>query len=148
MPNRKKVKTTVRGQALQIQTLCPQSGYWIFHITRCSVNYNITYPRGARITVHNDNGDVSLDGATADVEIDNSHGDVRATLARDWHGGSISARTAMGDIRLTVPTAFTGHLKAKTWFGDVTNGAQLGNDNAGAAVTLQTRFGDITVIRS
>src|SRR5438270_3834500 len=73
------VKTMMHGQTLQIQTLCPQSGYWIFHITRCSVNYNITYPRGARIAIHNDNGDVSVEGATADVEIDKSHGDVQAT---------------------------------------------------------------------
>lgn len=143
------VKTSAHGQSLQIDTVCPQSGYWLFHIARCSVDYTITYPRNARIAIHNDNGDVIVDGATADIQIQNSHGDVLTTLAHDWHGASVSARTSMGDIRLNVPSAFTGHLKAKTWFGDVTDRARLGSgDVGGASVMLQTRFGDITVTRA
>lgn len=144
---RMSVKTSVSGEKLLIETLCPKSGYWIFHITRCSVDYTITYPRTSRVQIRNDNGDVRVDGAAADLAIENSHGDVRATLARDWHGQSVAAKTSMGDITLNVPAAFVGHLKAKTWFGDVNNGANLADAGSGASVTLQTRFGDITVTR-
>lgn len=144
---RMSVKTSVAGQKLTIASLCPKSGYWIFHITRCSVDYTITYPRTSKIEIRNDNGEVRVEGAAADLSIENSHGDVRATLARDWHGESIAAKTSMGDITLSVPAAFTGHLTAKTWFGDVNNRADLGSGANGASVTLQTRFGDITVTR-
>lgn len=141
------VKTSVSGQKLLIESQCPKSGYWIFHITRCSIDYTITYPRTSRVQIRNDNGDVRVEGAAADLTIENSHGDVQATLARDWHGLTIAAKTSMGDITLKVPPAFAGHLKAKTWVGDVNDRANLGDAGSGAAVMLQTRFGDITVTR-
>lgn len=144
---RMSVKTSVNGQKLLIQSQCPKSGYWIFHITRCSIDYTITYPRSSRVEIRNDNGDVRVEGAATDLTIENSHGDVRATLARDWHGVAVAAKTSMGDITLNVPAAFAGHLKAKTWVGDVNDRANLGDAASGAAVTLQTRFGDITVTR-
>jgi DUF4097 and DUF4098 domain-containing protein YvlB len=98
----------------------------------CSVDYDITVPKGTKVSGHVDSGDVELTGVSSvNVEAES---------------GNVTARDVDGEVNAS---AQSGNVDLSAIGGTVVAGAQSGNvtvslDNA-AAVTASTSSGDVDV---
>jgi DUF4097 and DUF4098 domain-containing protein YvlB len=117
--------------------------------------------------VKNSNGECHLGSIGGDLEVRSSNGSIEVDVA----GASVSAKTALGDVRVgqvergsTTIESSTGTLEVgirsgiaawldlDTTFGTVTSelddGAPAGSDEQSVEVRARTGFGDITIVRS
>jgi hypothetical protein len=85
-------------------------------LSNCSVDFTVTVPAGTTVRVATDSGDVTVAGATADVEARTTSGDVRLTGTRS---AKVAAQTSSGDVRLQF-AAVPDDVRARTTAGDVT----------------------------
>jgi hypothetical protein len=134
---------SVQGNTLTLDTDCGQV---------CSVDYEVTAPRGLRVGGRNGSGDLILsDIATASVEIGSGNieirrasGDVTATTGSGDVdladvGGSVTGRTGSGNVRLagvagaTTVETVSGDIDASGLRGPRTN-AHTGSGNATLAL--------------
>ena len=63
-----------------------------------TVEFRVRVPRGVKIAAHSVNGEVRVDGATAEVEAESTNGSVLVTTT----GGPVNARTTNGSIRASM----------------------------------------------
>jgi hypothetical protein len=98
----------------------------------CGVDYDVTVPKGTKVSGHVDSGNVDLAGV-ASVNVEAESGDV---TARDV-GGKVNASTQSGNVDLS---AVGGSVVAKAESGDVT--VKL---TTAAAVTAITSSGNVDV---
>jgi DUF4097 and DUF4098 domain-containing protein YvlB len=94
------------------------------------------------------NGSIVVDRAGADVVATSSNGDVRIGAVT---AGSVSLKTAMGDLEVGIPAGTAAHLDLHTQFGNVVNrldtaAAPLPGEPV-ADVRARTSYGDIVVRR-
>jgi Putative adhesin len=105
--------TTVAGGTLRLRGDCSQRFTGLSH---CSVDFTVTVPAGTTVRVVTTSGDVTVAGATAEVDARTTAGDIRMTSTRS---ARVQAQTAAGDVRLqfaAVPDA----VRARTTAGDIT----------------------------
>lgn len=94
------------------------------------------------------NGSVLVDRAGADVTATSSNGDVRIG---EVTAGSVSLRTAMGELEIGIPAGTAAHLDAHTQFGNVVNrldaAAAPSPGEPVVQVRARTSYGDIVIRR-
>ena len=118
-------------------TECDENGYR--HESRghdrsnnVEVEFRVRVPAGVRVGMHTVNGDVSIDGATAQVRAGTVNGSVAVTTAQGpvdastVNGGvdvrigalpgddDMSFSTVNGSVRLSLPTSFGGEVDLRT----------------------------------
>ena len=82
------------------ESYCDQDGYRHRNSGRnrrdndVSVEFRVRVPRGVRIGAHSVNGDVTVEGATAEVKVGTVNGSVEATST----GGPVAASTVNGSV--------------------------------------------------
>ena len=103
-----------------------------------SVSFDISVPRTAMLTLHTNNGGISIDdfrgsatfhatngGLTlnnvgGDLRGETTNGGVTVNLAGDhWDGSGLDVETRNGGIRLNLPKGFSAELEAGTTHGGV-----------------------------
>ncbi|MEV5555536.1 DUF4097 family beta strand repeat-containing protein [Nonomuraea wenchangensis] len=91
----------VRGGTLNLEHECP-STFGVGAIgVECEVSYRVEVPKGVRVEVTSDSGDLTLSGLSGEVRVSSDSGTIQADgLA----GGRVTARSDSGDVAL----AFTG----------------------------------------
>ncbi len=94
------------------------------------------------------NGSVLIDRAGADVTAATANGDVRVG---EVTAGSVSLRTAMGELEVGIPAGTAAHLDVHTQFGNVINrldgAAGPAPGERTVAVRARTSYGDIVIRR-
>jgi hypothetical protein len=133
----------------------------------------ITLPRGVKLDVESTNGDVTVNGQTAELLLQTVNGNVDAKgvrgiarlsttngdirLAVDSAGGTLNAETTNGDVNLQLPAALNALLTMRTTNGELTLGYPGNVANAtkrtisatlgtgGTPIEVQTTNGDVTV---
>jgi hypothetical protein len=112
---------TVTGDTLTLRTSCGRA---------CSVDYDVTAPKGLQVAGHNGSGDIRLTNvSTASIEV--GSGQIRVRTA----AGDVSASAGSGDIDIS---DVTGAVVSKASSGDVTL------SNVAGATTAKTDSGDIS----
>lgn len=97
---------------------------------RCTIDYNVLVPAGARVSVNLTNGDVTVLGVRGGVELRSTNGDLVIRSV----AGSVSASSINGNIELR--SAEPGDLSLKTVNGDVVvDLASLGAGDHGVHAT-------------
>ncbi len=95
------------------------------------------------------NGDIRVDDAQADVTALTANGDVRVGAAAR---GTVSLKTACGEIEIGIPTGTAALLDVHTWFGRVINrldGAERPEASDDRIdLRARTSYGDILIRRS
>ncbi len=151
------------GDTAVIASACSRAAIGFWSIQNCGIDYDIRYPKsmhvsvetvngdvtigdaGAAVDAKTTNGDVTIRDSSSDVSARSQQGDVTVSLVPAWHGSTVGMSTRFGDVRLEVPEAFRGDVRAHTIAGDVDG---LSSIAAGPAdVDLSTMFGDVTVSR-
>jgi hypothetical protein len=100
------------------------------------------------LRVQSANGSVLIDRAAADVTATTANGDVRIG---EVGTGSVSLKTAMGELEVGIPAGTAAHLDVHTQFGNVVNrldavGAPSPGDPT-VEVRARTSYGDIVIRR-
>lgn len=111
------------GRALVLEN-CPDRN--------CGVSYEVTVPKGTRVSGHVDSGDVELTGV-ARVNVEAESGNI---TVRDVDG-TVNAKTQSGDVDLS---DIGGNVVAGAESGNVTVGLTSAN-----AVTANTSSGNVDV---
>jgi len=101
-----------------------------------TVDFRILLPRGVRIGAQNINGDVSIEGASADVDASTINGEVDVVTS----GGRVSATNVNGGVRARIGKHSDGRMNFTTVNGSVI--VEIGGDS-GADVDMQTVMGSI-----
>jgi DUF4097 and DUF4098 domain-containing protein YvlB len=102
-------------------------------------------------------GDLRVQAATGSVLIDRAGADVTATTAGgdirigEVTAGSVSVKTAMGDVEVGIPAGTAAHLDLHTQFGNVVNrldaAAAPSPGDPTVEVRARTSYGDVVVRR-
>jgi hypothetical protein len=101
------------------------------------VDFRVLLPRGVRIGANNVNGDVSIDGATADVDAGTVNGEVDVASA----GGRVNATNVNGNVRARLGKLDSdGRMEFTTVNGSVI--VEFSGDT-GADVDMQTVNGSL-----
>jgi hypothetical protein len=125
-------------------------------LATCRVDMEVEVPAGTALTLRVGSGDVWLDGAIGDVQVDVGDGTVRAELAGQGRRG---VRMGWGDVDLQLATVPTG-VAVNVAHGDVTVGVPEGvyrldlegfagvertgvEEGEGPVVQVQTRSGRV-----
>jgi hypothetical protein len=87
------------------------------------VNFTVRVPKGVKVAVGSGNGDVQVDGASAEVHAASGNGDVRVTTT----GGPVRASSGNGDVRVA---RAGGPVRASSGNGRVTVATTQGPVNA------------------
>ena len=108
-----------------------------------SVEFRVLVPRGVRVGVGTINGDVIVDGATADVQAgtvngdvnitggmgrvsgSNVNGNVRARLNRVDNDGQLEFKTVNGSVTVDVPGDFGADLEMQTVNGSLNTNFEM-----------------------
>jgi DUF4097 and DUF4098 domain-containing protein YvlB len=135
------VTDTVAGDTLTLNTSCGRA---------CSVDYDVTAPKGIKVAGRTGSGDVTLrDIATASIAVGSGNIRVRGASgdvsARSGSGdldladvaGAVACHTGSGNIRLA---GVTGTTDAETDSGDVT-----ATDLHGTRTSTHTGSGNVTL---
>lgn len=156
----------IRVCALREGAECSDSGIrggnrsWGRRNARGKANFTVEVPRGVVVRVSSGNGDVTVDGATANVHATSGNGDVRVGAGADEvHGSSGNGtvlvdgargpvRASSGNGRVNVTTA-RGPVNASTGNGRVevaiasraTGDMEFSSGNGSITVTLPDDFG-------
>lgn len=88
-----------------------------------STRLTIMLPKGVRLAANTGNGDVTVDGASNDVEIRSGNGDVRIRMT----AGQVDVTTGNGELEID---GATGPVRASTGNGRVYVGTSTGPVNA------------------
>jgi DUF4097 and DUF4098 domain-containing protein YvlB len=123
----------VRGQTLAIDSSCA-GGF----MSSCSIDYVVTVPEGAQVTIRLGSGDVALDGALGPVNVVTGSGSVDATRLS---AVNTVVRTGSGDLDLSFATA-PSQVDLRAGSGDVTMWVPKGDNYA---VDVTTGSGDRNV---
>ncbi|GAA1800906.1 hypothetical protein GCM10009835_19230 [Planosporangium flavigriseum] len=118
--NRPGATDSVKGDTLTLNTDCGRV---------CWVDYEVTAPRGIRVTGHNGSGDVALSDV-ASVSLDIGSGEVRIRRV----AGDVAVSAGSGDLDLS---DVAGSVAGRTGSGNVRVAGAAG------ATTLDTGSGDI-----
>lgn len=101
------------------------------------------------VRVNAANGDISVDHAQADVTASTANGDVRIGEAAR---GSVSLKTAFGEIDIGIRTGTAARLDVHTSFGRVRNHMKSADSPESSEETIEVRahtsYGDIVIRRS
>jgi DUF4097 and DUF4098 domain-containing protein YvlB len=104
---------------------------------------------GGALKANTANGDISVDRARADVSAATANGDVR--IGEVSHG-SVSLKTALGQIEIGIRSGTAARLDVHTSFGRVNNTMDTvaGPESSDATVSVHARtsYGDIAIRRS
>ena len=105
----------------------PQNEVW--------VEFRVRVPNGVKVATSSVNGDVRIDGATAEVDAESTNGSITVSTT----GGPVNARTTNGSIRATMGKF---DLKSDLRF-ESTNGSVVAEfaDDLNAEVDLSTTNG-------
>ena len=80
-----------------------------------SVDFTVAVPAGVNVRIGSVNGDVDVQGATAEVEASTVNGEVRARSS----GGPVRASTVNGDVRASMGSVGSGDLSYSTVNGSI-----------------------------
>jgi hypothetical protein len=80
-----------------------------------SVDFTVAVPAGVNVRIGSVNGDVEVQGATAEVEASTVNGEVRARSS----GGPVRATTVNGDVRASMGSVGSGDLSYSTVNGSI-----------------------------
>ncbi|NJP90543.1 DUF4097 domain-containing protein [Nonomuraea sp. FMUSA5-5] len=100
----------VRGDTLELAFTCPTSWGFGAAVVSCDVGYQVEVPKGLRVKLGTDSGDITLKGLSGTVEATSDSGTIEAD---GLTAGRVVTKTDSGDVRL----AFTGRpdqVKATT----------------------------------
>ena len=101
----------VRGHRLLVDGDCSfPVAYW------CTASYTLRVPRGMKLVLWSGSGDVSVSGATGDVDLTSDHGSVEGTRLRSTY---VRAGSDHGEVRLGFASA-PMQVRATATHGDVT----------------------------
>jgi hypothetical protein len=110
---------------------------------QCAVNYVLTVPRGARLTLRTGNGSVGVSGQAGPVSVRTGDGSVRLTDT----AGPVTARTGDGGI---VVSGASGSLDLHTGDGRITGdgltspSATVRTGDGGIVLTFDTAPSDVS----
>ncbi len=127
------IREEISPGRIHLQTALPGGGGHFSHI---EVNYHVTVPRQAAITLRNTNGTVRASGIQGDARMETTNGSIHATaLGGSIEGGTtngsvtiesdnigkggIHVETTNGGIRLTVPATAKADVSARCVNGSV-----------------------------
>ncbi len=145
------------GDRVAVRTRQPHGG-WFLHRGGW-VQYSVTVPRGARISLRNVNGRVEVDDAQGavrastvngsvegrdlggEIDVATTNGSVEVTMARVDPAGHNSLRTTNGSVRLTLPRDVEADLEAQTVNGGVHCDFDLGGSARVSRRRLEGRIG-------
>ena len=125
------------------------------HDGEASVDFEVRLPRGVKLRALSGNGEVSVTGATAEVQASSGNGAVsvastggpiRASSGNgdidvSQAGGQVTARSGNGDIRVTTRS---GPVSASTGNGSID--ARMSSLTGAEDMTFRTGNGDVTVM--
>ena len=100
-----------------------QRGRWRNDNDGRRVNFTVRVPRGVKVAAGSGNGDVRVEGMSAEVHASSGNGDVRVSTS----GGPVSASSGNGDVRVG---RATGPVKASSGNGRVFVATTRGPVNA------------------
>jgi hypothetical protein len=125
----------LRNGALHLEGRC-------HHGLLCATNFKVSAPSGVAVDVRGDAAKIEVNGLASSVSIANDTGDLTASLLRRPH--SISARSKVGDIHLTIPRG-TYAVVLHAGLGREKIRGVKSSDNATRAIRASTKVGDITL---
>jgi hypothetical protein len=99
---------------------------------KANVDYVIYVPREVYAEVHNSFGDISVEGMTKDININNQHGDI---TVKDV-AGSVAVKNSFGQIEVK---GVGGKLEADNQHGDI------GADSIQGDADIETGFGELEI---
>ncbi|MFG1977762.1 DUF4097 family beta strand repeat-containing protein [Nonomuraea fuscirosea] len=93
-----KTSHKVQGDKLELTFACPTTWGWGALGASCDVHYQIEAPKGLRIKVSSDSGNLTLKNLSGELEATTDSGAIEAT---ELAGGKVAAKTGSGDMNLT-----------------------------------------------
>ncbi|MBB6350267.1 hypothetical protein FHU36_006839 [Nonomuraea muscovyensis] len=99
--NKPQTSHKVRGDTLELTFACPATWGWGAIGTSCDVSYRVEVPKGLRVKVGSDSGDLTLKNLSGDLEATTDSG---AVEAGGLTGRQVVTRTDSGAVKL----AFAG----------------------------------------
>lgn len=157
------VNVSRSGDAVRIESRCGSTTSFLFWtFADCDVEYEVHYPHGLALQIHNENGNIEVSGASGttisngngnvtvaalvgNASVSTRNGNVLVALAGNWRGNTIAISTHAGNATLRVPRGFNARLDAHTRMGQVTDNANL--HGGPVTVTASTTFGNVEVER-
>jgi DUF4097 and DUF4098 domain-containing protein YvlB len=145
------------GSRVKVRTRLPR-GPWLFG-SGGKVDYRITVPSGAEVTLKNVNGAIHVDGLSGELRAATTNGGVRVEAAggavnASTVNGSITAAyekwageeanrftTVNGSITISLPEGAGGRLEAQTVNGSVDNGLRLATTDRVTRRRIEGRLG-------
>ncbi|MDN5796535.1 MAG: DUF4097 domain-containing protein [Intrasporangium sp.] len=155
MHSQPKADEKVNGRTLEIDSQC--SGF----LSPCSVDYQVTVPEGASVTVDVDSGDVALTGTLGAVQTKTGSGDIDAsgltatnTVLRTGSGdldlsfavapGAVDLETGSGGVTMAVPTGDAYRVDVSTGSGDEDVNLDT-SQSSSRTIQVRTGSGDVTL---
>jgi hypothetical protein len=145
------------GDRVLVRTRQPHGGF--FFGGAGGVEYHVTVPRGARVSVRNVNGRVEIDGVAGRVEAETVNGSVEAEhlgseVAASATNGSVEVEmdrvaasgrsrlhTTNGSVRLVLPRDAAAEIEARTVNGGVHCDFDLNGDARVSRRKIEGRIG-------
>jgi len=140
----------VRVCAVRDDATCGDNGIdgrgnrgWSMRNRRGRANFTVSVPRGVVVRVSSGNGDVTVDGATADVNAGSGNGDVRvgsgaAQVSATTGNGAVMVENARGPVRAS---SGNGRVTINAASGPVN--ASTGNGRIEVAIASLRGAGDM-----
>ncbi len=125
-----------KGDELVIRSEYPR--HKVIPHTDFEIEYHINAPRGARLAIDHDDGQINLDGMTGDIRAINHCGDIALRLPDGAY--AIDARSKLG----AVTSDFAGEARSRHWLGE-----EFDRTNTPPAANLYLRIecGDIIILK-
>lgn len=102
------------GDRVTVRTRQPHGGFFLHR--NAGVEYNVTVPRGARVSVHDVNGRIEIDGVAGSVEAQTVNGSIEA----NGLGSEVVASTTNGSVEVEMRrVAASGRSRLSTTNGSV-----------------------------
>jgi hypothetical protein len=145
------------GDRIAIRTRQPHGGFFLHRAA--AVEYSVTVPRGARVSVRDVNGRVEIDGVAgrvrastvngaieasnlgSEVEASTTNGSVEVQMARVDPSGRNRLSTTNGSVRLVLPRDVGAEVEAQTVNGAVRCDFDLPADARVSRRKLEGRIG-------
>jgi hypothetical protein len=131
------VTTRLHDGVLTLKTHCHGAGF------ACATVYRVHVPRGVRVTVRVDAGDVHVRGAASAVSAHSDAGDV--SVSTSVRPSRIDARSDAGDIEVTVPRGVY-RVDTSSDAGDEHLRGIVRDDRAPRHISARTDAGDVDVV--
>jgi hypothetical protein len=145
------------GDRIAIRTRQPHGGFFLHRAA--GVEYSVTVPRGARVSVRNVNGKVEIEGVMgpvqastvngsieandlgSEVEASTTNGSVEVEMARVDPSGHNRLSTTNGSVRLVLPRDVGADVEAHTVNGAVHCEFDLAADTRVSRRSIEGRIG-------